>query len=293
MNDTTSAERPLTKASITATHRGVTLQNMEEMWRFCTAVVNSRQIKDIETPEIALIRLQAGLELGLSPIWSLTNIMVTNGRPSVWGDGLLGLIQSRPDCEDVVESFEGAHDALTAVCEVRRKGRAPTVRKFSVEDAKLAGLWAKSGPWTSYPHRMLQMRARAWACRDAFADALRGLGVVEELEDIPGVKPAKARELRKLRLPGEDAVGFTTEITIEAERRGPSELSSNEGGRKSTDGNGVSTLARASVDNGPDRDVLANVATPASVATGAQLGSSAVSLRTIEPATVNATEVGQ
>jgi hypothetical protein len=31
---------------------------------------------------------------------------------------------------------------------------------------------------------MLQMRARSWACRDAFADALRGLGVREEMQDV-------------------------------------------------------------------------------------------------------------
>lgn len=194
MNDTALAERPQQKTSLSATQNGVNFSSMDDMWRFCTAVVNSRQIKDIETPEIALIRLQAGLELGLSPIWSLVNIMVTNGRPSVWGDGLLGLIQSRHDCEDVIEKIEGEGDAMVATCEVRRKGRVPTIRKFSVADAKTAALWKKAGPWTNYPMRMLQMRARAFACRDAFADALRGLSVVEEMSDIPSQpKPAKAR----------------------------------------------------------------------------------------------------
>jgi hypothetical protein len=194
MNDTALAEKPQQKSSLSATQHGVNFSSMDDMWRFCTAVVNSRQIKDIETPEIALIRLQAGLELGLSPIWSLVNIMVTNGRPSVWGDGLLGLIQSRPDCEDVIETLDGEGDAMVATCEVRRKGRVPTIRTFSVADANKAGLWKKSGPWTNYPKRMLQMRARAFACRDAFADALRGLGVVEEIADIPSQpKQAKAR----------------------------------------------------------------------------------------------------
>lgn len=187
MSDTPTsqlAERPQ-KTPVLADGKGVKFNSMEDMWRFCTAVVNSQQIKDISSPEVALIRLQAGLELGLSPIWSLTNIMVTNGRPSVWGDALLGLVRGNPHCEDVIEEVTGEGEAAVAKCEVRRKGCVPVIRTFSVADAKKAGLWGKSGPWTNYPKRMLQMRARAFACRDAFADALRGLSCREEIEDIP------------------------------------------------------------------------------------------------------------
>ena len=173
------------KAPVLADNRGLKFDSLDAMWRFCTAVVNSGTFKDINTPEIALIRLQAGLELGLTPIWSLTNIMVTNGRPSVWGDALLGIVLAHPDCEDVLESFEGGcgDSELVAVCEVHRRGRQPIIRKFSVSDAKRAGLHGRN-VHNAYPSRMLQMRARSWACRDAFADALRGLSVIEEVRDI-------------------------------------------------------------------------------------------------------------
>lgn len=158
---------------------------MDDMWRFCTAVVNSNQFKDVDSPEVALIRLQAGLELGLTPIWSLTNIMVTNGRPSVWGDALLGLVLAHPACEDVIETEEGDYpkDSYAAVCKVLRKGRQPVIRKFSIADAKEAKIFGKN-VHQNYQKRMLQMRARAFACRDAFADALRGLGVREEMESV-------------------------------------------------------------------------------------------------------------
>ena len=174
------------KAIVLADERGMKFTTMEEMWRFCVAVVNSGQIKDITTPEVALIRLQAGLELGLTPIWSLANIMVQQGRPSVWGDALLGIVLAQPTCGDVIETVTGKpfpDDSFTAVCEVRRKGRSPVIREFSVGDCKKAGLFGKA-VHGSYPKRMLQMRARSWACRDAFADALRGLGVREEMQDV-------------------------------------------------------------------------------------------------------------
>jgi hypothetical protein len=50
-------------------------------------------------------------------------------------------------------------------------------------DAKRAGLWTKAGPWQTYPRRMLQMRARSFALRDAFPDVLKGLISVKEALD--------------------------------------------------------------------------------------------------------------
>jgi hypothetical protein len=77
---------------------------------------------------------------------------------------------------------------------IKRRDRSAVVRTFSEADAKKAGLWGKSGPWAQYPARMLQMRARGWALRDAFPDALKGLGIREEVQDYQ-VKVARGREV--------------------------------------------------------------------------------------------------
>jgi hypothetical protein len=75
---------------------------------------------------------------------------------------------------------------MTAYCEAKRRGyERPTLTSFSVADAKKAGLWGKSGPWTQYPKRMLQLRARGFALRDAFPDVLKGLVTAEEAQDYP------------------------------------------------------------------------------------------------------------
>jgi hypothetical protein len=200
-------KRKARKELVEAGDRGLTFKNLDSMYRFCVAVAASKEFRDIETPEQALMRLQAGLELGLSPIWSITNIMVVNGRPSVWGDALLGLVLRHPDCEDVIETIEnqGTEDE-TAVCEVRRKGRVPVIRKFSIADVRRAGLDRKmQSVHGSYPARMRQMRARSWACRDAFADTLRGLAVVEEVRDngISSSSRAEEKKATGLILPDE------------------------------------------------------------------------------------------
>lgn len=134
-----------------------------------------------------LVAIQWGNEIGLAPMQALQNISVINGKPSVYGDAAMALVQSSPVCEGVEEFFEGTEGTsnFTAICIAHRKGRKPVTARFSIEDAKRAGLWGKMGPWTQYPKRMLQMRARGFALRDAFPDALKGLITTEEAEDYP------------------------------------------------------------------------------------------------------------
>lgn len=128
-----------------------------------------------------LVAMQLGSEIGLSPMSALQSIAVINGRPSVWGDAMLALVMNHHDFVDIAET-EG--DGF-AKCTIKRRGRSPTERTFTVEDAKKAQLWGKQGPWTQYPRRMLQLRARGFALRDAFPDALRGIISVEEARDYP------------------------------------------------------------------------------------------------------------
>ena len=127
-----------------------------------------------------------GDELGVTPMAALQNIAVINGKPSVFGDLMLALCMNSPVCEFVVEKIEGEGDDMIATCSAKRRGYpAPTVRSFSMADAKAAGLLGKDGPWKQYTARMLQFRARGFALRDAFPDVLRGVISAEEAQDYP------------------------------------------------------------------------------------------------------------
>ncbi len=177
-----------TEISTQTQPRGLALRTMDDAMRFATLVAASDFApKDFRgKAESCLLAIQHGSEVGLSPMQSLQSIAVINGRPTIWGDAALALVQSSPVCEYVVEHLEGEGDTLTAVCECKRRGYpSPTVVRFSMADAKRAGLAGKSGPWAQYPSRMLQLRARGFALRNAFADALRGLITAEEAQDYP------------------------------------------------------------------------------------------------------------
>ena len=173
---------------------GLALATMGEAMQFASMVAKSDFApKDFKgKPESCLLAIQHGSEVGLSPMQSLQSIAVINGRPTIWGDAALALVQSSPACEYIKEYIEGDGDQAVAVCEVKRRGYpAATVSTFSMFDAKRAGLAGKSGPWTQYPARMLALRARGFALRNAFADALRGLVTAEEAQDYPQAEPAK------------------------------------------------------------------------------------------------------
>jgi hypothetical protein len=184
-----------TEISTTTTPtRGLALASFDDAYRFATMVSKSDFApKDFKgKAESCMLAIQHGSEVGLSPMQSLQSIAVINGRPTIWGDAALALVQSSPVCEYVREYTEGEGDGLVAVCEAKRRGYpAPTVVRFSVADAKKAGLWGKSGPWSQYSSRMLTLRARGFALRNAFADALRGLITAEEAQDY---QPEPARE---------------------------------------------------------------------------------------------------
>lgn len=153
-------------------------------------------------PGNVLVAIQWGMELGLQPLQAMQNIAVINGRPSLWGDAVIGLVKASPLCEYVVEEVT---DTM-ATCRVKRKGEPEQVRTFSMEDARKASLSGKAGPWSQYPKRMMQMRARAWALRDVFPDVLRGMPIAEEVRDMEKdiTPPKTAAEFGAAALPAGD-----------------------------------------------------------------------------------------
>ena len=197
-----------TEISTQRASTGLALQTFDDAFRFAKMVAASEFApKDFKgKPESCLLAIQHGSEVGLSPMQSLQSIAVINGRPTIWGDAALALVQSSPVCEYVREYTEGEGDNLTAVCEAKRRGYpAPTVVRFSVADAKKAGLWGKSGPWQSYGSRMLSLRARGFALRNAFADALRGLITAEEAQDYPTPEPAREPVVVRPKFPSTES----------------------------------------------------------------------------------------
>jgi hypothetical protein len=230
MSDVTTA---IVKRDIGTGERGLAVRSMGDLIQLAEAAVASQLApQGFKTVQAAFVAMQLGMELGLPPMTSLRSIAVINGRPSLYGDAQKGLVESSGLCEYCKEYSEGEGEKYTAVCEVKRVGRPNAVRQtFSATDAKRAGKLGQPGPWTQYPKRMMQMRARSFALRDAFPDVLQGMLSVEEARDIapeagdvsvtsgqPNDPPASQAASLNAML-NEPAVEITSPITPEEAER--------------------------------------------------------------------------
>ena len=188
-------------------------------------------------PADILVAVQWGSEVGLPPLAALQNIAVINGKPSIYGDSLLALVTGHPEYGGHEETIARPDGDIIATCRIVRlvKGReVATERSFSQGDAQRAKLWNKPGPWTQYPKRMLQMRARSFAIRDAFPDAIAGISVAEEQNDVsmkdvtpsnpldaiaPGLEenfPAVEAHTELIEVPDDAGVPSTVDVSPEA-----------------------------------------------------------------------------
>lgn len=224
---------------------GLAPTTLDEAWRMSQFMANSEMVPKQyqQKPADVLVAIQYGMELGFAPMQALQSIAVINGRPSVWGDGILALIMSSQHYRDHDEYFEVAvqdgqqwvmqrRDGLTAedlksdntkaVCSFWRHGKqTPVTRRFSVAQAKKAALLGKQGPWQNYPDRMMSMRARGFAARDAFPDVLRGIKTPEEamdtaLDELPIVEPERVQPRRasETRVIDQPAAAAPTASTV-------------------------------------------------------------------------------
>lgn len=159
---------------------GIVPSSIDEAWRLAEIIANSNFApKDYKgKPHDVFLAIQMGAEVGLKPMQAVQNISIINGRPCIWGDALLAIVKSHDEFEFIKEDISNE----IATCIVKRKNQPEAKYTFSMEQAKIAQLLGKDN-WKKYPKRMLQLRARAFCCRDTFPDALKGLDSAELVSD--------------------------------------------------------------------------------------------------------------
>jgi hypothetical protein len=205
------------KAIVPIGPNGLEFRDIDSLFRFAKAVeLSGLAPKGLEKKEAIFIALCMAVELRMSPMAALQNIAVINGRPGIFGDAALALVRASGVCESYSQELTGEGDSRKAIVRSSRAG-VEIVSEFSVADAKRAQLWAKSGPWSQYPDRMLIFRARGFNLRDNFGDVLKGFRTTEELADIPEerhvaghvVEPNLSNGGRRTRAPRAEVVGST------------------------------------------------------------------------------------
>ena len=137
--------------------------------------------KGMDTAERVCVALQYGYELGLSPMVSINNIAVVNGKPTLGTDVMHAIVRHSKEYGGVEWVCQDDKRAECIVHRINANYKEEVRGVFTIEQAKAAGL-ANKDNWKNYPARMLKHRALSYALRDAFPDVLSGICSPDEME---------------------------------------------------------------------------------------------------------------
>jgi hypothetical protein len=132
----------------------------------------------IKTPEQAIAIMLKARELGIPPMYGLSNVTVIQGKPTCSAELMLALVyRDHGDRSMLIEQTDAGSCTITYR---RRAWAQPSQYSFSMADAKTAGLLSNQ-TWQKYPAAMLRARCISAVARMAFPDSIAGMYTPEEL----------------------------------------------------------------------------------------------------------------
>jgi len=218
------ANRPPARQTSQTSSLPFGLLSFDEFQRMCESLYRSGATPCKRWEEVMAYAI-AGHERGMSMFQAFANLQLTNGRFTVWGDGIGALLLGSGLCEKFERWVEGEGDKIKGVCVVKRKGDAKEHREeFTYADAKKAGYLDKKGSWQTHTKRMLLWRASGFAAREKFPDVLLGLVTSDEWEDITDTKGGSPPP------PSNEPTATATVVQVEPPKVTTSQLSQSVGG---------------------------------------------------------------
>jgi hypothetical protein len=155
----------------------------------------SRLFGVISQDAAAAIMLK-GYELGLSITASFEFINVVQGRPGLSPRGALALMHNHPDIESViVKRLADGTQYVGHECTIRRRTGFEYTARFTMADARLAGLVKNDSGWEHYPENMCLWRAVGFAADVACPDITAGMTAIMKMPEALGVELSQSGEI--------------------------------------------------------------------------------------------------
>lgn len=194
-------------------------RTFEETFRVARAVVASKlapaaligKLEGDDAASAVAVAIMSGAELGLKPMVALRSFTVINGKPALYGDGLINVVRQSGKVAYLRTGSDERNGKLVGWCEAKRNDTDEDKRvEFSQDDAERAGLWQteaivtkwnkferrneqkpNDSPWWRFPQRMLAWRAAGYCLRELFGDVLGGIRdefEAREMVDFDGIR---------------------------------------------------------------------------------------------------------
>lgn len=134
----------------------------------------------IKTPQQAVAIMLKGRELGIPPMYALSNIAVIKGKPTANAELMLALIYRDHGDDAVVPVQAESGDTQATFLYKRRSWGNHLKFSFTIETARKAGI-TSNPTWGKYPAAMLRARCISAIARFAFPDSIGGMYTPEEM----------------------------------------------------------------------------------------------------------------
>lgn len=131
----------------------------------------------IDTLPKMVVALQAGKEIGLSPIESMNSLYFVNGKITMYGDAVPNQL------------YRAGHKIKWGKCDEHQAevtvtrgdtGESMTT-KLTMKQAQERG-YTKNSVWQRFPENMLKWRVLSMTAKFVAPDALKGIGIKEDFE---------------------------------------------------------------------------------------------------------------
>lgn len=165
-----------------ATYRPLT-PDVWTMIQMVAPTVKDSRLFGVATAEQAAAIMLKGHELGLGLTASFEFIHVIDSKPTLSPRGALALILNSPllDKIEIRDETDQAGNPTGCSVMMARKGGLTYTARFTLEDAKRAGLMKSGSGWEKYPANMLRARAVGFCADMVFPDILNGMKRSDEL----------------------------------------------------------------------------------------------------------------
>jgi len=155
--------------------------------------------KGIDTLPKMVVALQAGREIGLAPMESLNSLYFVNGKVAMYGEAVPNQIMRAG--HRIVWGDCDAEKAEVTI--IRGDDGQRMTTKFTMKEAQERG-YTSNPIYKKFPENMLKWRALSMTAKFICPDALRGIGIKEDMEvevvDEGGVfhNPAEAKKVAEM-----------------------------------------------------------------------------------------------
>jgi hypothetical protein len=180
----------------TALVRGTVMgMTYDEAERASKAIAASGHFKDAEKVSQALVKVLKGQELGIGPVTAVQEIVIVKGKLSMSASLVAALIKRSGKYDYVITEHTDQACAMDFFQDGKRVGNS----RFTMDDARRAGLLVQGGMYEKYPRNMLFSRTLTngarWYCAELFVGGVYtpdelGAGMADEIVAVASVAAA-------------------------------------------------------------------------------------------------------